>query len=310
MLGGRFLPLVISLPEAEWILPAKSAMIQGYSRCISFTRRNADGSHLGVMGGSNEWYDLKTLELGQYTEQIKIIKKGAKKLYRGFELLQSTNLNNPWLVTGRKNSALCFLFENVLATFELKRQWQFANQCSPDSVKHVANALTILLRLCPRVLQHAHLENVAATNRLLRGLMVEPISDKLKQAVSTPIQLLLESSEQAQEQAIEWLIREIASWEKDSFSKCGNVLLGVKAVVERNPDRVRIFIAKEGVGSLVHMLQWLSLIHISEPTRLLSISYAVFCLKKKKQQQQSQQQHDSSTLPTTTTTTSTNNNYS
>src|SRR5678815_3870162 len=29
-------------------------------------------------------------------------------------------------------------------------------------------------------------------------------------------------------------------------------------------------------------LQYLSLIHISEPTRLLSISYAVFCLKKKK----------------------------
>eukprot|EP00658_Telonema_sp_P-2_P083993 TRINITY_DN9217_c0_g1_i2.p1 TRINITY_DN9217_c0_g1~~TRINITY_DN9217_c0_g1_i2.p1 ORF type:complete len:101 (-),score=21.06 TRINITY_DN9217_c0_g1_i2:85-387(-) len=28
--------------------------------------------------------------------------------------------------------------------------------------------------------------------------------------------------------------------------------------------------------------QKLSLIHISEPTRLLSISYAVFCLKKKK----------------------------
>src|SRR5678816_177854 len=29
------------------------------------------------------------------------------------------------------------------------------------------------------------------------------------------------------------------------------------------------------------MTQDLSLIHISEPTRLLSISYAVFCLKKK-----------------------------
>ena len=27
-------------------------------------------------------------------------------------------------------------------------------------------------------------------------------------------------------------------------------------------------------------LLYLSLIHISEPTRLLSISYAVFCLKK------------------------------
>ena len=32
-----------------------------------------------------------------------------------------------------------------------------------------------------------------------------------------------------------------------------------------------------------HLLWMLSLIHISEPTRLLSISYAVFCLKKKNQ---------------------------
>src|SRR5678815_2808593 len=34
----------------------------------------------------------------------------------------------------------------------------------------------------------------------------------------------------------------------------------------------------------LHFRRWLSqlsLIHISEPTRLLSISYAVFCLKKK-----------------------------
>src|SRR5678815_3011043 len=33
---------------------------------------------------------------------------------------------------------------------------------------------------------------------------------------------------------------------------------------------------------IFYTLQYLSLIHISEPTRLLSISYAVFCLKKKK----------------------------
>eukprot|EP00658_Telonema_sp_P-2_P044380 TRINITY_DN32245_c0_g1_i1.p1 TRINITY_DN32245_c0_g1~~TRINITY_DN32245_c0_g1_i1.p1 ORF type:complete len:120 (-),score=12.51 TRINITY_DN32245_c0_g1_i1:67-426(-) len=33
--------------------------------------------------------------------------------------------------------------------------------------------------------------------------------------------------------------------------------------------------------AIVQALQFLSLIHISEPTRLLSISYAVFCLKKK-----------------------------
>eukprot|EP00658_Telonema_sp_P-2_P050113 TRINITY_DN38169_c0_g1_i1.p1 TRINITY_DN38169_c0_g1~~TRINITY_DN38169_c0_g1_i1.p1 ORF type:complete len:298 (-),score=62.65 TRINITY_DN38169_c0_g1_i1:75-968(-) len=37
-----------------------------------------------------------------------------------------------------------------------------------------------------------------------------------------------------------------------------------------------------GVGSELDALYYLSLIHISEPTRLLSISYAVFCLKKKK----------------------------
>ena len=34
-------------------------------------------------------------------------------------------------------------------------------------------------------------------------------------------------------------------------------------------------------GEMPHEVIELSLIHISEPTRLLSISYAVFCLKKK-----------------------------
>src|SRR5450756_2776848 len=38
-----------------------------------------------------------------------------------------------------------------------------------------------------------------------------------------------------------------------------------------------------GKSSLFPMEQILSLIHISEPTRLGMISYAVFCLKKKKQ---------------------------
>src|SRR5678815_1187670 len=55
-------------------------------------------------------------------------------------------------------------------------------------------------------------------------------------------------------------------------------------------------IGTQGDPILLHTVQWvflqevldlhsivhLSLIHISEPTRLLSISYAVFCLKKKK----------------------------
>src|SRR5678815_5023054 len=41
--------------------------------------------------------------------------------------------------------------------------------------------------------------------------------------------------------------------------------------------------AQNGLRPIVEYMTWnLSLIHISEPTRLLSISYAVFCLKKKK----------------------------
>src|SRR5674536_295646 len=36
---------------------------------------------------------------------------------------------------------------------------------------------------------------------------------------------------------------------------------------------------------------FLSLIHISEPTRLLSISYAVFCLKKKKKTNHTNNNH-------------------
>ena len=46
------------------------------------------------------------------------------------------------------------------------------------------------------------------------------------------------------------------------------VLLGVPAAAQEQPG--------------LTLYYYLSLIHISEPTRLLSISYAVFCLKKKK----------------------------
>ena len=43
-----------------------------------------------------------------------------------------------------------------------------------------------------------------------------------------------------------------------------------------------VIIAEEKAADHVCNNVNLSLIHISEPTRLLSISYAVFCLKKKK----------------------------
>ena len=43
-----------------------------------------------------------------------------------------------------------------------------------------------------------------------------------------------------------------------------------------------IKLADQGLEKIEWAERRLSLIHISEPTRLLSISYAVFCLKKKK----------------------------
>eukprot|EP00658_Telonema_sp_P-2_P018149 TRINITY_DN1711_c0_g1_i10.p1 TRINITY_DN1711_c0_g1~~TRINITY_DN1711_c0_g1_i10.p1 ORF type:complete len:123 (+),score=21.06 TRINITY_DN1711_c0_g1_i10:386-754(+) len=44
---------------------------------------------------------------------------------------------------------------------------------------------------------------------------------------------------------------------------------------------------KARLSHIQHVPVNLSLIHISEPTRLLSISYAVFCLKKKKKNNKS-----------------------
>src|SRR5678816_3901263 len=51
--------------------------------------------------------------------------------------------------------------------------------------------------------------------------------------------------------------------------------------LDKTNDPVRMYLSEMGTVPL------LSLIHISEPTRLLSISYAVFCLKKKKKEIQS-----------------------
>src|SRR5678815_4507504 len=54
---------------------------------------------------------------------------------------------------------------------------------------------------------------------------------------------------------------------------------GCERGLERATDRLHPRLV---LGDRLHVLVDLSLIHISEPTRLLSISYAVFCLKKKK----------------------------
>src|SRR5678816_1770966 len=84
------------------------------------------------------------------------------------------------------------------------------------------------------------------------------------------------------------------------YDAVGRLLNGIKSMYDDKEACVRIngiksdwFNINSGVRQGCVMTHWLfnlyvdgvmklSLIHISEPTRLLSISYAVFCLKKKK----------------------------
>eukprot|EP00658_Telonema_sp_P-2_P023056 TRINITY_DN19233_c0_g1_i3.p2 TRINITY_DN19233_c0_g1~~TRINITY_DN19233_c0_g1_i3.p2 ORF type:complete len:106 (-),score=6.44 TRINITY_DN19233_c0_g1_i3:15-332(-) len=76
----------------------------------------------------------------------------------------------------------------------------------------------------------------------------------------------------------------------DSWQALGDVLDDDEAIsAVRNSKHEHIYeqqdcMPRYGVWPRHCYLQpmSLSLIHISEPTRLLSISYAVFCLKKKK----------------------------
>src|SRR5678816_3443450 len=54
---------------------------------------------------------------------------------------------------------------------------------------------------------------------------------------------------------------------------------GYEYARSQNPTRKAL---EDALAIIENGKYGLSLIHISEPTRLLSISYAVFCLKKKK----------------------------
>ena len=55
--------------------------------------------------------------------------------------------------------------------------------------------------------------------------------------------------------------------------------LGNESYAGDDIEAMNVYFAEKKDGRLVH---YLSLIHISEPTRQAEISYAVFCLKKKK----------------------------
>src|SRR5659263_118789 len=86
---------------------------------------------------------------------------------------------------------------------------------------------------------------------------------------------------------------------KEIFRK----FIGKNKVVDVDEKFLRLckpYLPKDELIDVYHAatcLQELSLIHISEPTRLGMISYAVFCLKKKKKHQ-SQQRYKERTRDT------------
>src|SRR5678815_1736099 len=75
-------------------------------------------------------------------------------------------------------------------------------------------------------------------------------------------------AEFSEDSAPHWLNRNTPVSERPTDSKR----------IKRSPIPARLVWP---AATLLLVLLALSLIHISEPTRLLSISYAVFCLKKK-----------------------------
>src|SRR5678815_2168699 len=80
-----------------------------------------------------------------------------------------------------------------------------------------------------------------------------------------------------EEKLLEEVITMRVKGETDGLKEKEELLSAIKGMHESNP-----MMGLRGVRLSISMPEILSLIHISEPTRLLSISYAVFCLKKKK----------------------------
>ena len=81
---------------------------------------------------------------------------------------------------------------------------------------------------------------------------------------------------------------DVIEWTDDSndtmvyrFERYGNeIKYGAKLTVREG--QAAVFVNEGEVADVLSPGMYLSLIHISEPTRPLYISYAVFCLKKKK----------------------------
>ena len=88
---------------------------------------------------------------------------------------------------------------------------------------------------------------------------------------------------------LDQIIELLESDEQQFIYLTGAAGTGKTTLIERVVDECglrKIVVAPTGVAAL--NIGGLSLIHISEPTRLLSISYAVFCLKKKNKRQEEQ----------------------
>eukprot|EP00825_Cyclidium_porcatum_P029342 TRINITY_DN31356_c0_g1_i1.p2 TRINITY_DN31356_c0_g1~~TRINITY_DN31356_c0_g1_i1.p2 ORF type:complete len:162 (-),score=27.83 TRINITY_DN31356_c0_g1_i1:15-500(-) len=97
---------------------------------------------------------------------------------------------------------------------------------------------------------------------------------------------------------IQFYMTKVPSKFLTELSSMDNAQTGSKMLehIQSSRDETQKIKQQQTIQNIFHLKQfvicrqvYLSLIHISEPTRLGMISYAVFCLKKKKKQKRIQQ---------------------
>src|SRR5678816_709613 len=109
----------------------------------------------------------------------------------------------------------------------------------------------------------------------------------MTQTISAPSSSGIESKSRAAREHLDAHVREMIQWH---FSPDTGCPFWLDVAKQRNWDPRKTVHSYADLSQFGHFeddwlrggpVRRLSLIHISEPTRLLSISYAVFCLKKK-----------------------------
>src|SRR5678816_3382250 len=165
-------------------------------------------------------------------------------------------------IRDRHRAVVCYTLRKtarVMLNPALQDFW-FDGEPAPENYIKARNRVLYGGRASSKSWEFAGMAQHIAATAKTRFLCVRRFQNKIKDSVYT---LIAAQIDNFKSQGFNVMATEIHHVNGSDFTFYG---------IERNTDEIKSF---EGADVL------LSLIHISEPTRLLSISYAVFCLKKK-----------------------------